>query len=154
MFRGWFKAPATTNYRFYITCDDHCNIRLGNETGNSTNTEIIVENYAWTYYRNWFQSGKAAGLVSEWISLTEGEYYYIEGNHYEGGGGDHFTAAVEIEQTEIVGHHESVKERQYIGVQANETLTFEQTRINITDVDSGSFILLMQDPDTLETMTS
>lgn len=22
--QGWFKAPATGNYRFYISCDDKC----------------------------------------------------------------------------------------------------------------------------------
>lgn len=26
MFKGWFVAPATTNYRFYVACDDYCNI--------------------------------------------------------------------------------------------------------------------------------
>jgi hypothetical protein len=24
IFRGWFVPPATTNYRFYIACDDKC----------------------------------------------------------------------------------------------------------------------------------
>jgi len=24
IYSGYFKAPATANYRFYISCDDHC----------------------------------------------------------------------------------------------------------------------------------
>ena len=25
---GWFKAPATGNYRFYMSCDDACKVWL------------------------------------------------------------------------------------------------------------------------------
>jgi hypothetical protein len=45
--------------------------------------------------------------------LTAGEPYYIEGQHYEGGGGDHFGVALEIEATSDVnttGHHHSMRE--------------------------------------------
>jgi hypothetical protein len=28
-YRGWFIAPATTNYRFYMACDDRCTLYLG-----------------------------------------------------------------------------------------------------------------------------
>jgi hypothetical protein len=24
IYKGWFVAPATTNYKFYITCNDYC----------------------------------------------------------------------------------------------------------------------------------
>jgi len=30
IFKGWFKAPATTRYRFYQSCDDYCLMYLGN----------------------------------------------------------------------------------------------------------------------------
>lgn len=30
LYRGWFTPPATTKYRFHQTCDDHCDLRLGN----------------------------------------------------------------------------------------------------------------------------
>ena len=33
IWKGWFVAPATTNYKFYIACDDYCNINLGNISG-------------------------------------------------------------------------------------------------------------------------
>ena len=29
---GYFKAPATTDYRFYISCDDACQLRLDSST--------------------------------------------------------------------------------------------------------------------------
>ena len=33
VYKGWFVAPATTRYRFYITCDDLCKLNLGNTSG-------------------------------------------------------------------------------------------------------------------------
>jgi hypothetical protein len=72
--------------------------------------------------------------------LTQGEHYYMEAWHYEGNGGDHFAAAVEIEQSDIIGHHHSMKEIQYISVEAEQV--FESTRINITDIDDGNFIVV------------
>jgi len=39
--KGWFIPPATTRYRFYISCDDMCHLNLGS-TPNSIDdvTEI------------------------------------------------------------------------------------------------------------------
>lgn len=50
--------------------------------------------------------------ITDWIELTEGEHYYMKGEHYDGGGGDHYSVAVEIEATEdsLEGHHHSMKE--------------------------------------------
>ena len=28
LYRGWFIPPATTRYRFYTVCDDHCAMRM------------------------------------------------------------------------------------------------------------------------------
>jgi hypothetical protein len=57
-------------------------------------------------------------MQSEWINLTAGEPYYIEGGTFEWTGGDHFSVAVEIEQTNtsVVGHHHAMKEVQYLEV--------------------------------------
>jgi len=100
IFKGWFIPPATTRYRFYQTCDDHCSIELSNVTEDSTQnvTEILYTN-TWVEYRDWYSLVRNEPHISEWISLTEGLPYYIEGKHYEGGGGDHYTVAVEIEAT-------------------------------------------------------
>ena len=47
--------------------------------------------------------------MSEWIALTAGEYYYMEGQHIQGSGGDHFTVSVEID-TPGNGHINSMRE--------------------------------------------
>ena len=43
-YKGWFVAPATTNYRFYIACDDYCDINLGNTPMDNVDTTKIVDN--------------------------------------------------------------------------------------------------------------
>ena len=42
VFKGWFIPPETTNYRFYMACDDQCTLKI-DETPNSVTaaTEII-----------------------------------------------------------------------------------------------------------------
>jgi len=40
----------------------------------------------------------------------------MKAHHLEGGGGDHFGAAVEINSTALPGHHHSMKEIQYVSI--------------------------------------
>lgn len=80
--------------------------------------------------------------MSDWISLNEGEPHFIEGVHWEGGGGDHFAAAVEIENNELPGHHHSMKEQQIISIGTD--IQYDTIRISITDFDDGQFILVFK----------
>lgn len=153
--KGWFVAPATTKYRFYMACDDNCLLRLGKTPGlgpeGYNNTEDIISIYSWTDRRHYF---KQDGIKrhSEWIALEEGQHYYIESHHVEGGGGDHVSVAVEIEQTAVVGHHHAIKEIQYLGIDtANKRDTM---RITIENVDEGQYILTLKDPTSGDMTTS
>jgi len=38
VYRGWFTAPATTKYRFHQSCNDHCDLDVGDTPGQSTKT--------------------------------------------------------------------------------------------------------------------
>lgn len=86
-------------------------------------------------------------MQSEWISLTEGEPYYIQAETFEWTSGDHFSVAVEIEQTDtsVVGHHHAMKEVQYLEVESAQV--FETTRITIENPDDGKYLLVFQAPD-------
>jgi hypothetical protein len=42
IFKGWFVAPATTRYRFYIACDDICDLKLGNTPNSIENIEVVA----------------------------------------------------------------------------------------------------------------
>lgn len=154
--RGWFVAPATTRYRFYLACDDHCNINLGNEPMNSTSTTKINWNTAWTDHRNFWEdrNQEQKNRTSEWISLEAGEHYFIQGWHYEGSGGDYFSAAVEIESTDELtgGHHQSMKEIQKVSVETARI--YETTMINVTAADDGEYLLVFTNPRNNEAISS
>lgn len=100
VFKGWFLAPATTNYRFYMACDDLCLLRLGKTPGlgpeGYNNTEDIISTSSWADKRQYHKED-GQKRHSEWIALEEGQHYYIESHHVEYGGGDNFAVAVEIE---------------------------------------------------------
>ena len=61
--KGWFKAPATGNYRFYISCDDACKLFLDETTaygaGTPTLSEKAVRHWA-TEWRHYFMTPDAA----------------------------------------------------------------------------------------------
>ena len=73
----------------------------------------------------------------------------MEGRQYEGGGGDHLSVSVEIERDEDAEeHHNQMSEIQYIEVAANGD--FEETKLVIEGVDSGTFKLVFFHPTNLE----
>ena len=51
---GWFKAPETTNYKFYIACDDTCSLSLDSTNALSSGITPVLEEIAsrgtWTSY--------------------------------------------------------------------------------------------------------
>jgi hypothetical protein len=82
--------------------------------------------------------------MSDWVNLTAGESYYLEGRHYEGSGGDHFTASVEIEQAEIENHPNSVREVQQIEMYPVHVM--EQSYVEMTNTDTGSYVIAFLHP--------
>jgi len=49
---GWFVPPETTRYRFYMSCDDHCQFKMGTGEGQPGTvpafddmTNILHQNY-------------------------------------------------------------------------------------------------------------
>ena len=80
--KGWFIAPETTQYRFHLACDDHCNFAMGLDTSDPLNTTTLIETFAWKPVRG-FHTLKD-DPVSDWVNLTKGEAYFILGQHFEG----------------------------------------------------------------------
>ena len=74
-----FKAPASTNYKFYMSCDDGCELRMGNANMTSANPTLILSNYQAISFRDYWEfNGK---LNTTWIALVKDTYYYIEAKH-------------------------------------------------------------------------
>ncbi len=88
---GYFIAPVTGNYRFYIASDDNSELWLS--TGLSAANAIKIASVSdWTNSREWT---KYASQKSAAISLTAGQRYYIRALHKEGVGGDNLAVGVE-----------------------------------------------------------
>lgn len=119
--KGWFIPPATTRYRFYQSCDDNCRFYMGLNTTNPTDLTQLINAWHWSYPRDYFNTNND-NQTSGWYNLTKGQPYYIEARHREGGGWDHMSVAVEVEQNAtdhaiIDGHHQHMSEIQYVQIQ-------------------------------------
>lgn len=137
--QGYFVPPVTTRYRFYMSCDDQC--RLDLDIGNNGTMIEVMESRAWSSYRDYwdFQYVSHRQTISEWISLTAGQKYRLDTKQSEGTGGDHLTLSVEVEKTAEIpeGHHQAMKEIQYVEVKANGP--FETSTLTIDGVDDGEY---------------
>lgn len=97
LFQGWFTAPETTNYRFYMACDDFCRLNLGDTPNNISPVTRILDITSNQGNRDYWNPTDNMIRISDWVALTAGEKYYIEALHIEGSGADHLSVSVEIE---------------------------------------------------------
>jgi hypothetical protein len=78
LYRGWFTPPATTNYRFHQSCDDHCDMKLGNTPDQELEvTEHLNIDHFSEFRRVSYTTYGSQTRVSEWIPLEQGRKYYI-----------------------------------------------------------------------------
>ena len=110
---GYIVPPVTGDYTFYIASDDQSRLFLSADTtpvdtdpalGNQI-AEVPVDptdilGAGWSNVDEW---DKYPEQTSAPISLTAGQYYYVEALHKEGGYGDHLSVAWTVPGTsEIV----------------------------------------------------
>jgi hypothetical protein len=106
LYRGWFTPPADGRYRFHNSCDDHCDLWLGNTPDSETDITELLNVDHWSEFRRVSYSTYGnADRISEWVTLTGGQKYFIKSAHLNGGGGGHFATGVEIEQAELNPTH-------------------------------------------------
>ena len=82
--RGYITAPATGYYTFWIASDDNSELWLSTNN-NPANKVKIGEVLDYTDSRQWNKYSTQKSLP---FPLTQGEQYYVEALHKEGGGGD------------------------------------------------------------------
>lgn len=109
IYSGYFKAPATARYRFYISCDDEAEVYFSSVNGSPQDKTLIYRSPFVTSYRGYLRvDGRTK---TEWLNLTQGEYYYLEVRMIQYTGGDHLSVAVEIEDPTITpGHFHTMRE--------------------------------------------
>lgn len=153
---GWFKAPETGKYRFYIACDDVCHLNLdkdhpyGTEGSDITNDDLnqVCYRTSWTSWRNYYdEAGKENHKqISDWIDLEKGEFYPMLGYTIEGGGHDNYAIAVEFEKANTEGHHHSNREIQVLSIEHENR--GESWSCTVENIDDGTFKLQFLNPKT------
>lgn len=142
-YKGWFIAPASTRYRFYMSCDAQCNVKLDTTpNSNSSATALTYTNRA-SYFREFYKDvdlGSNVKRISDWVTLSAGQPYFLQAAGYDGTGSDHFSVGLEIEQTAVTNHHHAIREVQEVGI--NVTTNFEKTRITVNNPDSTKYFIM------------
>ncbi|HEX7262022.1 MAG TPA: cadherin domain-containing protein, partial [Luteolibacter sp.] len=88
--RGYVIPPVSGTYQFWIASDDSSELRINSTGTDPAGASVIASvngataRYAWTV---------APSQQSVTFNLTEGQPYYIEARHKEGGGDDHVEVA-------------------------------------------------------------
>ncbi|HEY3853550.1 MAG TPA: Ig-like domain-containing protein [Verrucomicrobiae bacterium] len=97
---AWFTAPTNDDYVFFLASDDASDLFLSTDS-TPENKRLIAQEAGWSNEYNWetIGGGSVASdkrsdtfAVSAWpnpnvITLTNGQVYYIEIDHHQGGGG-------------------------------------------------------------------
>lgn len=79
VYSGYFKAPATANYRFYVTADDESQLYISNVTMDPSKKFRIYSSGWYSSWRDWFFSDE--NRASSWVNLTKDEYYFLEARY-------------------------------------------------------------------------
>jgi len=103
---GFFIPPADDDYVFFIASDDDSDLFLSTDN-TPANKHLIAREPQWNGVRVWngvddkrsdlftgTQWPDGAGGVQNTIHLLQGQRYYIEAVHAEGGGGDNLAVTV------------------------------------------------------------
>lgn len=152
---GWFKAPTTGQYRFYISCRNWCQLELGSTPFDPNNisldepeTTVIASRSGWNAWRD-YEYIADDGHYSDWIQLTEGEQYYIYGKVST----ERLTVAVEIKPdnatTPVEEHFNAMKAMHQISFE--HTFRPEMWEISINNPDAGTYVMTLVDTETKAT---
>jgi len=108
-YSGYFIPPTTAAYVFFVAADDDTDVYLSMDS-NPANKALIAQEPGWSPTLSWLVSGSGGALdltqkrSDQWspdplsiqppnpngFYLTQGNLYYIEMVHHNGGGGDNF----------------------------------------------------------------
>jgi len=66
IFKGWFIPPATTDYKFYMSCDDHCELKLSKTPNDITAPTSIIKVDGASTFRQYFKDNDGRQRSSAW----------------------------------------------------------------------------------------
>ena len=89
---GWLVPPLTGAYVFYLASEVAAQVFLSTDEV-SGNKRLIVQEVAWSPWRNWEGTPQNPQRASAGIPLVAGNHYYLEVLHKGGGDADHVAVA-------------------------------------------------------------
>ena len=113
-YEGWFKAPESGEYKFYVAADDSIILSLDSTNAfdpASPVTTTLVEVAKMNWNSGWREYNRPPALnepqgkyQSDWITLDANKFYKLKAVHADGGGSYHFTASVEFKKADTGNH--------------------------------------------------
>ena len=72
--KGWFLPPASTYYRFYMSCDDYCQLDMALDSADPATITNLLSSNSHIDHRDYFYRVNVdrPDLESEWVYLEEG----------------------------------------------------------------------------------
>jgi len=146
VWKGFFKAPYTGNYRFYLASDDNSELWISN-TSNSrdpANLNKIAFLYSWSAYADYLANDS---MRSAMISLQQNQYYLLNAFRNQGGGDSHMWVGVEVPYNQATPL--KMSSVQVINITYNPILEVQQLKINnYNNVNQFKIVLTTKDPST------
>jgi len=131
---GFFKAPRSGDFTFYVSSDDSCEVWLSTDS-TVANKARIINFGSYTNFRDMLSRTSTRSLP---ITLVSGQLYYLEIWHQQWGGNTHFSMGVQIPSpgAQVGNYMPSV---QLLSIVPG-LLTREVQRVTITGTPTGGSI--------------
>ena len=162
-FEALFKAPASGQYRFIMSCDDDCTFKMnhaGDDPLDPDYAQMLLMRDTWTTYRDTEVLDKTEdsdlfGVVfSKWVTLVQDEYYYMESTLSDGGGRINLDVGMEVIPDVMPANHPyAEKQVQKMSI-AQQNILYDTMEVKVTNPDQGLFIMAMLKPGTSEWVKS
>lgn len=158
---GFFKAPTSGQYRFLMSCDDSCSLKMTVPTTDNPTVDTLDASQKTTLlynpqvmgYRDTDIPEKTAdsewlgNRFSEWYTLTEGEYYFFESTFYQANGPAYTNVGMEVRPDVFPSSHPKL-ESQVLRMSMGQTnILYDTLEVIVTGADQGIFLLAYLIPD-------
>lgn len=152
IFEGFFKAPATGDYRFLMSCDDSCDFKIStSDPMNQDAAEKVLQRNHWTFYRDTDIAEKTPDSeyygqnFSDWIPLVKDQYYYVESALSQTWGGINLAVGMEIKLPSMPVSHSKLErqvQRMSLGL---DDFKFDTLDIMVSNADDLYYTLAFMD---------
>ena len=97
---GYFEAPISGTYQFHQSCNDRCQFYMNTAGMDPAGKAELMDRSADTNFRSYgfhnYNDAHIGSVFSDWISLTEGEKYYVEQHVENDADNGHATVGFEV----------------------------------------------------------